>query len=431
MKKKKILPLTIIAGLGLITVIVISVALANYTRIPANIHNGAQIKGVTTGLPPCPSITATGCDKSKLLALGGSSGSMGCKGKGASLITASPIALSDLLYIQPMGLEIGGHVTPIDHGYFYIKNPNNPTPVYAPLDGIITSVSRTVRAGETTKSYDDYAITISATCTFRVRFSNMVKFSGNLGKQIGQLKGNDAKTPNYTVKAGELIGYTGLPTAYGIDVWVENDNATLTGFINPAQYATAESWKLHMVDLYEYTKEPLKSKLLKFAMRDASPRFGKIDYDQDGKLIGTWFKVGSRGYSGGKFGSFGNYWNGHLSIVPDGNDPTQTDVSFGNYQGEAKQFAVIGNKPNPANVTPTTGLVKYELGQIESYSGTTGQTWDHQTYLPHIRTRAKGPAQGTVLLQLTGKRSLKMEIFPNKTAEQISGFDSGASMYER
>ena len=93
-----------------------------------------------------------------------------------------------------------------------------------------------------------------------------------------------------------------------------------------------------MVDFFDNTKEPLKSQLLAFDLRDASPRFGKIDYDIDGKLIGTWFKEGTGGYGGGKQGGEG-YWAGHLSIVPDGNDPGWTDISFGDYQGQAQQFA--------------------------------------------------------------------------------------------
>ena len=46
------------------------------------------------------------------------------------------------------------------------------------------------------------------------------------------------------------------------------------------------------------------------------------------------------------------YWDGHLSVVYDGNDPTQVEVSFGNYQGSARQFAVVGNAPDPATVGP-------------------------------------------------------------------------------
>ena len=53
------------------------------------------------------------------------------------MISASPIDLKEIAFIQPMGLMIGGHVTPIDHGYFFIKgameNPPRQAAVYAPL----------------------------------------------------------------------------------------------------------------------------------------------------------------------------------------------------------------------------------------------------------------------------------------------------------
>ena len=383
----------------------------------------------TNNLPPCPSSTATGCDKSKLQY--NPYGST-CIVKGPAMITAAPIALEDILYIQPMGLMIGGHVTPIDHGYFYIKGamakPSKLAAVYAPMDGIVANVTRTARTGPS-GNYDDYAITIEASCTFRVRFSNMTNFAGALANKVGQLEINQSKTANYPVKAGELIGYTGLPTANGIDVWVENDDSNLTGFINPAQYTAVEAWKTHVVDLFDYTVEPLKSQLLALDERDALPRWGKIDYDIDGKLVGNWFRQGSGGY-GGNHGPGEGYWDGHLSVVYDGNDPTQIDISFGNYQGEPQQFAVVSNAPDPAQVGQATGLVKYQLGQIEHYSADTGNPWNSISYIPHIKAKA-GPAVGTVLMQLTAQRTLKMEIFPYKTPEQISGFDSNALIYER
>ncbi len=34
-------------------------------------------------------------------------------------------------------------------------------------------------------------------------------------------------------------------------------------------------------------------------------------------------------------------------------------------------------------------------------------------------------------MQLVDKRALRMEIFPGKRAAEISGFDSGALIYER
>jgi hypothetical protein len=405
--------------------------------IPAPAHPTQTSQSPTqvgTSLPPCASITATGCDKSAIRDNG--RGSPRCAGKGPGTLTASPISLGDIAFIQPMGLMAGGHVTPIDHGYFYTKGavatPPQQTAVYAPLTGNISSVNRSVRLGglNNAPTYDDYAVTIEATCTFRVRFSNLVRFSGGLGAAIGQLQANQSKEPNYAVKAGELIGYTGLPTAYGIDVWVEDDDITLTGFINPAQYTAAEVWKTHMADLFDHTQEPLRSQLLALDERDATPRWGKIDYDIDGRLVGNWFRVGTGGYRGLNPMQEG-YWDGHLAVVPDGNDPGQIDISIGNYQGMARQFAVIGNSPDPATVAESTGLVRYELGQVETYSASTGQRWDGKTYVPHVRTRAAGGVLGMVLMQMMATRSLKVEIFPGKSSSQVAGFDASAVMFER
>jgi hypothetical protein len=378
-----------------------------------------------TNLRPCQSANATGCDMSKLVAT--------CQGKGTRNITASPIALDDILYIQPMGLMIGAHVTPIDHGYIYIKgalaNPPRQAAVFAPLDGNISTVSRSTRSGPN-GTYDDYAVRIESTCTFRFAMSNLVRLAGGLAAKVGQIKPNEAPMPNYAVKAGELIGYTGLPTGLGIDIALQNDDLTLTGFINPAQYTAAEVWKTHMADLFDYTSEPLKSQLLALLLRDATPRWGKIDYDVDGKLVGNWFLVGSGGYAGLSNMRDG-FSVGHLAVVYDGNDPHQVDVSFGNYQGTSQQFAVVGNTPDPATVDQTTGLVRYQLARIEHYSLTTGLVSDNLSYVSHIRTRAASQVEGTVLMQLVDTRSLKIEIFPGKLSADVAAFDSGVLMYSR
>jgi len=130
---------------------------------------------------------------------------------------------------------VEGHVTPIDHRYFFIKGamatPPQPTPDYAPMDGNVSSVTRTVRngdpAGSATATYDDYAITVEATCTFRVRFSNMLRFAGMLGDNIGVLQANQTKLPNHPVKAGELMdgGECGTRTRGG-------------GFASPTERST-------------------------------------------------------------------------------------------------------------------------------------------------------------------------------------------------
>jgi hypothetical protein len=37
----------------------------------------------------------------------------------------------------------------------------------------------------------------------------------------------------------------------------------------------------------------------------------------------------------------------------------------------------------------------------------------------------------TVLMQMMAARSLKLEIFPGKSASQVAGFDANAVMFER
>ena len=48
----------------------------------------------------------------------------------------------------------------------------------------------------------------------------------------------------------------------------------------------------------------------------------------------------------------------------------------------------------------SSGVVRYELGYVETYSAVTGQRWDGKAYAPHIRTRATPGVLGTVLMQM-------------------------------
>jgi len=56
---------------------------------------------------------------------------------------------------------------------------------------------------------------------------------------------------------------------------------------------------------------------------------------------------------------------------------------------------------------------------------------ERQGLCPHVRTRASLGVIGTVLMQMMATRSLKIEIFPGKSAGQVGGFDSNAVMFER
>src|SRR3989338_809382 len=72
----------------------------------------------------------------------------GCTGTGTVTFTSPPMDIEDINFIEPIGLMIGGHVTPIDHGYYTAKTWQPGTPrkaddfvdIRAPAAGIVTSV---------------------------------------------------------------------------------------------------------------------------------------------------------------------------------------------------------------------------------------------------------------------------------------------------
>ncbi|MEX0713411.1 MAG: hypothetical protein WD278_13730 [Pirellulales bacterium] len=242
----------------------------------------------------------------------------------------------------------------------------------------------------------------------------------------GAIPLNVQKRVRIPVQEGEVVGRTGRT---GIDFSVRDTELVLPGFVVPEHYA-GESWKIHSADLFEYFREPLRSQLLAKDLRQAEPRGGKIDYDIDGRLVGNWFVAGTNGYAGLTRGE--GYWKTHLAIAYDALDPTGIVVSIGDWRGEARQFGVQGNAPDPKDVNIATGLVKYELLQPDWVVARTGKRWDRWRYAdglsfkPHVER-----VEGVILLQLVAPRTLKVATFPGKTALDVDDFAGAAKLYER
>lgn len=377
----------------------------------------------------CRTSSATGCQANQ--AAGSFDPSNGqCQGTGVVQFTSPPLPLDQIGLVEPMGQMIGGHVTPIDHGYIFgihghSGSTTNEYPVLAPADGLIVSMTATGRSGQ--ENFVDHAITFSFTCTLSAHYLNMDSFDDGILSQTGEVTQDKPWGGAIPVKAGEVIGHTG---PHGIDIFVWNADLTLSGFVKPDQYTAGESWKVHSADPYEYFAEPVKSQLLARDPRVASPRGGKIDCDVDGQLVGNWFKEGSGGYTGG--GQMGEgYWKGHLSIVPDAYDPSGIQVSIGDWNGEAKQFGVRGGAPDPSTISTASGLVKYELGMTSWVVASTGERWDNDSYQGPVRFVPTDSIQGVLLVQMVEARRIKIEAFPGQTAAQVTGFDAGAVFYER
>lgn len=384
-------------------------------------------------LPPCPSETATNCDRSKI-GITESDGKKrysetignNCEGYGIVNFTYAPMKLEDIGFIEPLGLMLGSHVTPIDHQYYYQKDwVAEPTEadlkdVFAPADGIITSIQAMPSFfSHVRPELGDYRIILAHTCSFYTIYIHVYKLSDKIYEQVEDLKPGENKGLNILVKAGELIG-----KANSFDFSAHNEDVVLSGFIVPEHY-TGEPWKIHTVDPFDYFVEPLKSKLLEKNLRLDIPRGGKIDYDINGRLIGNWFKENTNGYRGIKQPE---YWVTHLSISPDGLDPEHIIVSLGDFKGEAMQFGVKGNSPNPKDVDVSTGLVKYKLVHY-SYYDLNNKRWESTYYAKGLKAKNNEEVNGVVLLQLISDRKLKVEIFPDKT--DVDGFTEKAMIYER
>ncbi len=350
-------------------------------------------------------------------------------GTGPVRFSHAPMGLDDTQRIVPYGLMVGAHVCPIDHGYFYPKprEDQGHVDVVAPAPGFIVQVGhRTSMAGssERGREYDDYALVIEHSGTFYTQYDLLTKLAPKVlaaldpgvrerfaAKRMGPVVA--ARIP---VAAGECVGQVG---GRSLDFGVVNTETRLRGFLTPRLYGHY-AWRVHVVDPLDYYDEPLRSRLLSLLVRKAAPPFGKIDYEVDGRLVGNWFLADSGGYAGNPRDPRG-YWTGHLAFAYHCVDPSRIIVSVGDFDGRPRQFGIRGNGPDPATVDAAAGVVIYELVYPPINSDGTAIELGPD----------KRGVQGVIAVQLEADRRLRVEVFPGKTAAEVSEFGTAPRVYER
>lgn len=358
----------------------------------------------------------------------------GCTSSGTVMFGTSPMDPKDIGMILPYGGMIGAHVTPIDHMYFspfVFNSPRDTYEVRAMADGLITAISeRTQNVDDTNNGspkLPEYQLKFWYTCDFASYYDLITSLSPRLKQEFDTHRnGRQYASLSIPVKEGEVVGRIGGQT---LDFAVYDYTKILPGFIVPEHYL-GESWKLHVVNPFPYFKEPVRTQLLVLNPRQVEPREGKIDYDIDGKLVGTWFKIGNNGfgYTGGEDPV---PWRAHLSFVYDSIDPSALVISIGDYGGTSAQFGVKSNSPDPATIDVSLGLQKYELTYLEYYRKTNSQQWDRMYAYTDIKARPQSYVQGVALVQMLENRKIKFEAFPGKTPAEVTGFTNNAIVYER
>lgn len=353
-----------------------------------------------------------------------------CTGTGSKKLGSGPMRVADIGVIEPYGLVAGGHVTPVDHQYYYGKDMKSKPSTYdvlAPGDGTIVNVEVRPRNGGTA----DYRVVISYSCTFFSYFDLANSLSPELDAKMpaGYKTKNGPQKVKIPVKQGEVLAKVG---GQSLDFAVWDTTKTLKGLLVTKAYSNYEPWKIHTVQPTDYYTAELKAQLLPFYVRTAAPRDGKLDYDVDGTASGGWFKKGTNGYIGAfKQTEFNpmTYADGHLSIAPDLFEPTSYVFSTGAIN-HGTQYAIKAPSVVPSKLTSSSGAVKYELAQLE-HLDETGNRWMGASVPKSLTLNTKGQTSGTALVQLTAKRELKVEVFSGKTPAQVTGFTSNAITYTR
>lgn len=367
-----------------------------------------------------------------------------CQKKNDVKYSALPMALEDIKFVQPIGELREGHIIPGDHGGLdYQTSPSStPVKVFMPADGFLVKVEKhpyDPPAGYP-KDLQHYHVYLEHSCTFFTGFVHLTEFAPDLlaaNEDLEQLTKDRSKEQKQAlfripVKAGQQLGTT---WSFGLLGMVTvNLNHTNKRYLKPESYK-AENWRIHSVPGLNYFEASLKDQIMAKNPRTVEPRGGKIDFDIEGKLVGNWFLEGTKGLRDEDIApkQCGNfpcpYWDGHLALVYDYVDPSQLRVSVGFNTGLAGRtpFGVKGNTPDFKNIGTAGGLVKYELVGLKDLSREKG--YDAES--PLITVNDDNQVLGTMLVQVVDNNTIKVEIFPGKTKEQISAFTPTARIYHR
>lgn len=368
--------------------------------------------------------------------------------------TSPVVPIAQMAPSIPYGMMIGGHVTPIDHGYLGVSSLNKPEatrteadyiPISSPAAGTITLIQN---LGIPTS----IRVVIEHGCNVSTVYMVLNRLSGVLAKYAEEFKSNNAsKSLSIPVKAGEEFGRQ-RDNMMDFNVW--DGTQWLSGFANPYSYTNGDAWKPFTADPLPFFTPELRTALEAHMQRTTSPRFGKLDYDVPGTASGNWFLDGTLGYNGRYVSDYANatsevpggsvpgkndYSWSHLAIAPHEVDGAKWIFSTGwwsNAAGDAKQvlFNIEGSKPTPDKLTTASGLVTYQLtlfSQVEPAGTPTRGPGSSAPYAVDYTLGAAMPV-GVVALQMNSDGSLSVEINTTMTqASQFTAFTSAKRTYRR
>lgn len=333
---------------------------------------------------------------------------------GTPTFTHEVIAVSEIDLIVPMGQAdsgpkveqstgAGAHNIPSDHSSPVFIDRMVPHNTYAVADCTLVAVTynkeRWLQTSGATQRLDDYSLSFQFSKNFFLIITHFTRLDPTLLSQLGMLQDGDQKTYNITIEAGTLLGYTGGSEYLGtFDFWAI-DLDSEPAFLGSDRYNARAA---HSVDPYQFFVEPLRSQMVAKLPDRPEPRVGQYDFDVYGKLIGNWFpeKTGINDIE---------IRIPTLSFFYDNFDPSIILIGYADTNTVDK---VVGNAPDPALIDQSSGVVKYELYDKDEKTDVTF-------------------TQAVVLVQMVAPSRIKFELFPDKSADEVTGFDDAAFYFDR
>jgi len=307
---------------------------------------------------------------------------------GVAQFSVVPVAPAPGFTLTALGsLNPPGHVLPTDHVYFYAWDLSTGAPapqttrnVYMPATGACFLTLQTPGVG-------DWKVMFRATDNFYFYLDHVLLTTPIVYGQV--------------VQAGTLIGTT--DPGGTLDLGAFDQSVTNTGFIDPARYPFQT---LYYVSPWAYFEPSLQPALYAQVYRSptAKNKDGKIDFSVAGALVGDWFHLGLA--DSDSWDATG--WSQTVGFVYDFYDPTQVRISIGGTVDAPGVWAIDPTAPDPATVTPASGLVAYRL----------------------LNPFMSDQQYGLMLVQMTDASTLQLEVFPGSTAS-AGQFDANSYTFVR
>ena len=323
------------------------------------------------------------------------------------LFEVSPIQLSDLLAIVPLGsLNPPGHTLPTDHLYFYVRmtgaEPSTPASVTVFAPGRIW-MTRITEKYYASGSLPDYTLTIKPCNQFAAYFHHVEELSESLLVHAGSFEDDDCTTYRCSkdvmieMQAGEIIEVS----EGGLDFGAMDSRGPPLAYANPARYWSASSGldPHHLVCAIDYYSPNVRDQLLGWmgdhsgqTPRTVEPICGEVEQDEPGTAQGNWFLRGTVGTP-----PFPN--TTHLALVHDNVDPLLGTFSVG--------APVPGLGPFAENFAPQTsgGRVNLDFSQVIA----DGNIYCYDSWHNRLGDPISHPQPRIILIQLTSETTLRIE----------------------